>query len=114
MVRQWDRKRVGDAATTTRGAERRGAPPSRHTFSPGDKMGEYGGGREARIGTGGGHGGGGGMGSGPGRAEGWGKGWVLAFLVSVVRVRFSLLFFTGGWAPYYGGLGRSRVKETGI
>ena len=57
MVRPWDRKRVGDAATTTRGAERRGAPPSRHTFSPGDKMGEDGGGREARIGAGGGHGG---------------------------------------------------------
>ena len=34
MVRLWDRKRVGDAATTTRDAERRGAPPSRHTFSP--------------------------------------------------------------------------------
>ena len=34
MVRPWDRKRVEDAATTTRGAERRGAPPSRYTFSP--------------------------------------------------------------------------------
>ena len=52
MVRLWDRKRVGDAATTTRGAERRGAPPSRHTFSPGDKMGQDGGGREALIGAG--------------------------------------------------------------
>ena len=51
MVRPWDRKRVGDAATTTRGAERRGAPPSRHTFSPGDKMGEDGGAKEARIGA---------------------------------------------------------------
>ena len=72
MVRPWDRKRVGDAATTTtRGAERKGAPPSRHTISPGDKMDEDDGGREARIGAGGGHGRGG-MGSGPGRAEGWG------------------------------------------
>ena len=74
MVRPWDRKRVGDAATTTTtrgGAERKGAPRSRHTFSPGDQMGEDGGGREARIGAGGGHGRGG-MGSGLGRAEGWG------------------------------------------
>lgn len=56
MVRQWDRKRVGDAATKTKGAERRGAPLKRHPFSPGDKMGEDGGGRKARIGSGGGHG----------------------------------------------------------
>ena len=84
MVRPWDRKRVEDAATTTGGAERRGAPPSRLTFSPGDKMGEDGGGREARFGAGGGHGGGG-MGSGPGCAEGWGTGWViLAFLLSLI------------------------------
>ena len=76
MVRPLYRKREGDAATTTRDAEHRGAPPSRHTFRPGDRMGEDGGGREARIGAGG-HGGGG-MGSGPGRAEGWGRGWVLA------------------------------------
>ena len=52
MVRPCDRKRVGDAATTTWGAERRGVPPSRHTFIPGDKMGEDGGGREALIGAG--------------------------------------------------------------
>ena len=58
-----------EAATATSGVERRGAPPSRHAFSPGDKMGEDEGGREARIGVGGDHGGGG-MGSGPGRAEG--------------------------------------------
>ena len=90
MVRPWDRKRVGDAATTTRDAKRRGAPPpSGHTFSPGDRMGEDGGDREAPIGAGGGHGGGG-MGSGPGRAEGWGTGWVLAFLVS--HMLFPLVF----------------------
>ena len=50
MVRPWDRKMEGDAATT-RGAERKGALPSRHTFSPGDKMGEEAGGREAQIGA---------------------------------------------------------------
>ena len=61
-------------------------------------MGEDGGGRETRIGTGGGHGGGG-MGSGPGRVEGWGTGWVLAFLGSLFRVRFSFVFLTGGWGP---------------
>ena len=91
MVRPWDRKRVGDAATTTRGAERRGAPPSRHTFSPDDKMGEDGSGREARIGIGGDYGGGG-MGSGLSLVEGWGTGWVLAFLVSLFQVRFSFVF----------------------
>ena len=54
------------------------------------------------------------MGSGPGRAEGWGTGWVLAFLVSLVQVRFLLFFLTGGWGPYYDRLGRSGARETDI
>ena len=42
MMRPWDRKRVGDAAIIARGAERRDDPPSRYTFSLGDKMGNTG------------------------------------------------------------------------
>ena len=95
---------MGDAATTTKGAEHRGAPPSRHTF-PGDKMGEDGGGREARIDAGGDHGGGE-MGSGPGRAEGWGAGWVLAFLVSL------FVFLLARRRPYYDWSGWSGLRKT--
>ena len=111
MVQPWDRKRLGDAATTRRGAERRSAPPTRH--SPVTSWAKMGGEEKPKTApeeT---------MeeeewAPGPGREEGWGTGWVLAALYSLVRVRISLYFFNGGLGPYYVQLGRSGAQEPGI
>ena len=54
------------------------------------------------------------MGSGPVRAESLGTGWILAFLVSLVRVRFSLVFPYRWLGPNYDRLGRSGSRETDI
>ena len=112
MVQPWDRKRVGDAATTTSSAERKGAPPSRTPSAPTTRWAKMGV-EEKRE-------------SAPEEAmeEEWALGQIVwkvggqdgswLFLFPLFGCGFLLVFLTGGWGPDYDRLGRSGARETDI
>ena len=114
MVRRWDRKRVGDAATTTRGVERRGARPADTPSAPATRWAKMGVEEKRESAT-----------KEAMEEEEWapgqvvrkvgGQDWSQLSLFPLFACGFLLFFLTGGWGPYYDRLGRrSGARETDV